>query len=265
MRAILRGGPFSSQSGGQQCAGRRSGSRKQIVEAALCASVRPSILALAMVPGGDRTRSIRRRRHGDQHQANHLFPSPPRCSGGGDPEQALRHRHVPPRLRRAGRRQLGGHEPRARLPRVRPHRDARALVSGCQASCQGAKPAGCLLARRRLRRDRRRCLHQGRHPGLQPVRCQQGGGGRARPGPHARHLQEDHGDRPGDTEGQQRRALPLHRDRAARQDDRHHRPRQYRLSRRRDLQNCFPHDGARLRPLSIQGEELRRATPRRPS
>jgi D-3-phosphoglycerate dehydrogenase len=35
---------------------------------------------------------------------------------------------------------------------------------------------------------------------LQPIRGQQGGGRRARRGPHARPLQEDHGDRPGDTE-----------------------------------------------------------------
>ena len=105
-----------------------------------------------------------------------------------------------------------------------------------------------------LRRDRRRRLHQGGDPGLQPVRRQQGGGGRARRGPHARHLQEDHGDRPGDAEGEQYRALPLYRHRAARQDDRHHRSRQYRLSCRRDLQKRLPHDRARLRPLSLQGE-----------
>ena len=108
-----------------------------------------------------------------------------------DHRPARRHRPGAARLRHARGRQLDRDHPGARLPDPAARRTSRTVVRRCRAAGALPQHAGDQLHRRRLRHDRRRCLHRGRRHRGQPVRHQLGAGGRARTRDDAVAVEED--------------------------------------------------------------------------
>ena len=174
-----------------------------------------------------------------------------------DHRPARRHRPGAAGLRHAGGRQLVRDHPGARLPDPAARRAAGTVVRRCRAAGALPQHAGDQLHRRRLRHDRRRCLHRRRRHRGEPVGHQLGAGGRACPGHDAVAHQEDRAVRTRDEAHGEPGSPPLCRQQPAQQDGGHHRHRPYRPARRRTVRRAVRQHGARLRPVSDDGADRR--------